>query len=76
MRSRPLRQGVRSTRASQLHKSTEYLIKAEEADKQAAEVKDPDKQDAWHQIAARYRELAMIVDNTSRLLKIRRFFRG
>ena len=63
------------TRAIQLHKSTEYLIKADEADKQASEVQDADKQDAWHQIAAHYRELAMIAENTSRLLKIRRFFR-
>jgi hypothetical protein len=57
-------------------KIAEYLRKAEEADQQASEVKDPDKQDSWYQIAARYRELAMIVENTSRLLKIRRFIRA
>jgi len=58
------------------HKIAEYLLKAEEADRRAAEIADPDKQDAWRDIAARYRDLAMIVENTSRLLKIRRYFRS
>jgi hypothetical protein len=56
-------------------KLSEYLKKADEADRQADEIEDSAKQESWHKIAARYRDLAMIVQNTSRLLKIRRFIR-
>ena len=46
-----------------------HLAKAKEADVQAAMAKEPETRAAWERIAAGCRDLAIMADNRSRLLK-------
>jgi hypothetical protein len=43
------------------NKKSEYLRKAEDADRQAAQVVDPEARAAWLRIAGSYRDLAVLV---------------
>ena len=47
----------------------DYLAKEKSADEQAAMTKEPKTRAAWERIAAGYRDLAIMAENRSRLLK-------
>jgi hypothetical protein len=44
----------------------EYMAKAEDAQAQADKAKIPKAEEAWRQIAAKYRDLAMIAQHADR----------
>jgi hypothetical protein len=47
----------------------DYLAREKGADEQAAMAKEPETRAAWERIAAGYRDLAIMAENRSRLLK-------
>jgi hypothetical protein len=49
--------------------SDDYLAKAKDADVQAAMTKEPETRAAWERIAASCRDLAIMAENRSRILK-------
>ena len=47
----------------------DYLAREKRADEQAAMAKEPETRAAWERIATGYRDLAIMAENRSRLLK-------